>query len=170
MDIFKAAERLMKMDETTWARHAGPWSIYTRIATGPIIFMVLWFRLYFGWWTLALLAAFAVFIWANPRLFPGPKNPAWWGAKVTYGERVFLNRKAIPVPDHHLHWAKGLTAISVIGIGPLTYGLWVFDLGWTTAGALLVVGGKLWFCDRMVWLYNDMRAADPTYFSWAVKD
>lgn len=32
----------------------------------------------------------------------------------------------------------------------------------TLFGATLVYAGKLWFLDRMVWLYEDMGAAPPT--------
>jgi hypothetical protein len=33
--------------------------------------------------------------------------------------------------------------------------------GWTLFGTALVMLGKLWFCDRMVWLYRDARRARP---------
>jgi hypothetical protein len=34
-------------------------------------------------------------------------------------------------------------------------------------GAALVYAGKLWFLDRMVWLYADMKNATPTYRRWS---
>ena len=33
--------------------------------------------------------------------------------------------------------------------------------GWTLFGTALVMLGKLWFCDRMVWLYQDAQRARP---------
>ena len=33
-------------------------------------------------------------------------------------------------------------------------------------GAAVSYAGKLWFCDRMVWLYEDMKDRDPQYRSW----
>ncbi len=36
----------------------------------------------------------------------------------------------------------------------------------TLLGMTLTFLGKLWFVDRMVWLYEDMRNATPEYRSW----
>jgi len=53
--------------------------------------------------------------------------------------------------------AYWLTALSVAGAIALGYGLIMLD-GWATVGGLAVaMTGKLWFCDRMVWLYEDME-------------
>jgi hypothetical protein len=30
----------------------------------------------------------------------------------------------------------------------------------------VIMLGKLWFVDRMVWLYEDMKDATPEYRSW----
>ena len=45
--------------------------------------------------------------------------------------------------------------------GALANALWP-----TILGAVLIYAGKLWFCDRMVWLYEDMKETDPRYRSW----
>jgi len=37
----------------------------------------------------------------------------------------------------------------------------------TLFGLSLMIGGKLWFVDRMVWLYQDMKDAHPDYAAWA---
>ncbi len=48
----------------------------------------------------------------------------------------------------------------------MTYGLWVFEPYAAGLGVAIVLIGKLWFLDRMVWLYDDMRNAHPDYASW----
>lgn len=41
------------------------------------------------------------------------------------------------------------------------------DTAWAVAfGLLLVLGGKLWFLDRMVWLYADMAPTLRSYQTW----
>ena len=55
---------------------------------------------------------------------------------------------------------------SAVGIIPLVWGLWSLDVTMTLLGLVLVVLPKVWFVDRMVWLYEDMQDADPTYASW----
>jgi hypothetical protein len=76
------------------------------------------------------------------------------------GERVFLARHERPIPKHHVDWGIGLSVVAGIGLLPLAYGLWALELGWTFAGLSLSVGGKLWFCDRMVWLRDSMAFED----------
>jgi hypothetical protein len=36
----------------------------------------------------------------------------------------------------------------------------------TLLGATVVYLSKLWFIDRMVWLYEDMKNVEPEYRSW----
>lgn len=166
MDIFRATERLMRMDEETWTRHASPWSVYTRFSILPLLVAAIWARAWLGWWVLLPLALIVVWIWVNPFVFAKPASTDNWASKVTFGERVWLNRHIIPVPAHHTGWAHGLSIAAGLGLIPLFWGVWRFDPGWTAAGLALTMGAKTWFCDRMVWLYEAMRDADPAYQSW----
>ena len=56
MDVFRFAERLMSMDDEAWARHANPWSAWTRFSCGPFIVLAIWSRVWLGWWALLPLA------------------------------------------------------------------------------------------------------------------
>ncbi|WP_316648575.1 DUF6653 family protein [Ovoidimarina sediminis] len=166
MDIFKASERLMGLDDTEWAHHASPWSVYTRFTILPLLTVTTWARDALGWWILLPVAAIVVWIWANPRVFPKPATTNNWASKGTFGERVFLNRAALPVPDHHRHWAFGLSFAAGLGLIPLVWGIIAYDVGLTPFGMALSMGAKIWFVDRMVWLYEDMKEADPVYRAW----
>jgi hypothetical protein len=46
------------------------------------------------------------------------------------------------------------------------YGVVYYHLWATLFGAALVYAGKLWFLDRMAWLYRDMAAERPEYAAW----
>lgn len=166
MDVFAAAERLMRMDDAAWARHASPWSVWTRFSILPLLVGTVWARIWLGWWVILPLSLVVVWIWVNPFAFPPPDRTDTWAAKATFGERVWLNRKAVPVPAHHAAWARGLSAAAGIGLLPLVWGVAVLDAGWTLAGLILTMGAKIWFCDRMVWLYDDMKDTEPAYRSW----
>ena len=166
MDLFAASERLMGMDENTWARHASPWSVATRFLILPLLVAVIWARAWLGWWLVLPLGLIVVWIWVNPFVFPPPRRTDSWASKATFGERVWLNRRAVPVPAHHAAWAIGLSVAAGLGLVPMVWGVWQYDLGWTVAGLLASMGAKTWFCDRMVWLYEDMKDADPVYRSW----
>jgi Family of unknown function (DUF6653) len=165
-DIFKASERFMAMDEAAWARHANPLSVYSRFSILPLMSLAIWSRVSIGWWAVAGVALVVLWTWWNPRAFGPPASTRGWASRGTFGERVFLNRKSLPVPHHHVVWAKLLTGVSVVGIVPWIYGLWALDLSAVLLGLALIIGGKTWFVDRMVWLYQDMKDQDPTYASW----
>ena len=41
-----------------------------------------------------------------------------------------------------------------------------FSVWETIFGMVIVILGKSWFLDRMVWLYDEMKDANPDYRSW----
>jgi len=45
-------------------------------------------------------------------------------------------------------------------------GILTYDSGYILLALTLLVGGKLWFVDRMAWLYRDMKPANPDYAAW----
>ncbi len=166
MNLFDGTAKLMTMSDQAWARHANPWSVYTRMATLPLAALAVWSRLWLGWWALIPIGLVIFWVWINPRLFGVPARTDNWASKVTFGERVFLNRKAVPIPAAHVRWGYGLSAVSGLGLLPLAFGLWRYDLSLTLLGLVLTIGAKLWFVDRMVFLYDAMKDADPTYAGW----
>ncbi|QPH53675.1 DUF6653 family protein [Pontivivens ytuae] len=161
MDIFKGAERLMGMDDAAWARHANPWSGWTRAANAPLIVLAIWSRTWLGWWALVPLGLCILWMFLNPRAFAPPRDYDEWMSRGTLGERIWLDRANRDIPRHHRTAANISTLISALGIVPLAYGLWVLDAGWTLAGFALSLGGKMWFIDRMVWLHADLSGSTP---------
>lgn len=156
----------MAMDEESWARHANAWSVWTRFTCAPLLVLAIWSRVWLGWWALIPIAAAVFWTWWNPRAFPVPKTTTHWGALGTFGERVYLNRRQIPIPEHHAWAAAILTLLSAPGALLLVYGLIVLDPWATVMGLVTAILPKVWFVDRMVWLYQDMKDADPRYASW----
>lgn len=157
--LYQAAERLMRMDDATWERHANPWSAYTRFSALPLLALAIWSRDWIGAWAWLAVAAALFWIWLNPRAFPPPKRLTNWASKAVLGERVFLGRRA-EVAAHHVAWANRLSLMALPGAVTLAVGLWRLDLGMTLSGMFLTILPKMWFCDRMVWLYADWRAAN----------
>ncbi len=166
-DIYRFAERMFGMDDVTWARHASPWSVWTRVATLPVLLLALYSHVWIGWWGAATAVVVScTWIWLNPRLFPPPARTDTWSARATFGERIWLARHAQPVPKHHRTVPHVLSVVAGIGsvIGLVGAG---FGAAWPTLiGAVLAYRSKLWFCDRMVWLFEDMRIVDPRVTDW----
>ena len=165
MNYGQRIARLFAMDARVWERHANPWSVWTRVAAFPLLVLAVWSRAWLGWWSLAPVGAMIVFLWLNPRLFPPPRSTRSWAARAVLGERVWLNRAAVPIPEHHRHMAVILGIVPAVGIVPLAWGLAVYDPALTLLGLASAMLGKLWFVDRMVWLFEDMKDR-PEYRGW----
>lgn len=159
--------KLMSMNEATWERHANPLSVWTRVITGlPVMLLAVWSMKPLGWWSLLIISIAFFWIWLNPRLFSPPVSTNNWASKVTFGERVWLNRKKKPIPDHHAKWATFLSIVAGIGFLAALIGAFLNLLLPAIAGGIVSWFGKMWFCDRMVWLYEDMKDLDSEYKSW----
>lgn len=159
-------ERFMAMDTTTWERHANPWSAWTRVPILPLLCIAIWARIWIGWWCLLPIAVLLVWIWLNPRAFPKPASTRSWASRAVMGERVWLNRATTPIPSHHAVWAQVLAGLPILGFPPMVYGLWAFELAWLLLGLAMIIGPKMWFLDRMVWLFDDMAQEKPEYAAW----
>lgn len=159
--------RLMSMNDKTWQRHANPWSVWTRVVTGiPVVFFAVWSINALGVWGLPVLVISCAWLWLNPRLFPVPKNTNNWASKVTFGERVWLNRSKIEVPKHHLRCIGPLLIATGFGFLIGIVGAYYHQLFPAVLGGVVSWFGKMWFCDRMVWLYEDMKGSSPEYTNW----
>lgn len=157
---------IFQMDEDAWARHANPWSVWTRNTVLPLLILAFWSRAWLGWWSLIPIAGTMIWAWINPRLFARPKSTDNWASKAVFGERVWLNRKAIPVPERHRKAPNILSACSGVGMVFVVWGVYALNVWPTIFGTAVVYLSKLWFLDRMVWLYEDMKDTTPEYQNW----
>ena len=144
------------MDAAAWARHANPWSGWTRVPALPLLALAIWSRAWLGWWALVPVAALLAWLWVNPRLFPPPRDDTAWMTRGVLGERLWLARDETPVPAHHRRAPNILSAIGAAGV-LLAIGGLAMRAGWAViAGVAVAMLAKLWFIDRMVWLHRDM--------------
>ncbi|MEL6808317.1 MAG: DUF6653 family protein [Pseudomonadota bacterium] len=160
-DIYRAAERLMGMQDADWQRHANPLSVWTRFTCLPLLAFAIYARQWIGWWALPLFALACLWTWVNPRAFPPPSDFGSWASRATLGERVFLARDRYDIPDHHMRASHVLTGLSAIGLAPLAYGLIVLDPFAVLAGLVAIILPKVWFCDRMVWIHAELTGTTP---------
>ncbi len=159
MDMARFSERLMGMKDAVWLRHANPWSVWTRVLTPlPFLALAIWSRAWIAGWAWAAVAFVLIWIWLNPRVFPQPNRFDSWSAQGVLGERVWLHHRE-KVSEHHKRVANVLAVGSSLGLLPFAYGLWTFDIGITCLGIVLIAGGKMWFVDRMVWVWRDFQSA-----------
>jgi hypothetical protein len=152
----------------SWLRHANPWSVWTRFAVLPLLVLAVWSRDWIGWWSLAAVALALVFMVVNPMLFSEPRSTRNWASKAVFGERIWSDRDTVELPGQFLtSRVPGVsTAIQVAGAALLAYGLVELDLLTVLAGLVLAQTAKAWYLDRMVLLYEDMKARNPEYAAW----
>ncbi|MDD4126980.1 MAG: hypothetical protein PHV39_04765, partial [Methanomicrobium sp.] len=116
-----------------------------------------WSRVWLGVWFIIPVLVALLWTYLNPRLFKKPESYENWASKSVLGERIWLNRKEVPVPKRHLLAPNILSAVSGTGFLLVVYGVYILEIWPTLFGSALIYLGKLWFLDRMVWLYEDMK-------------
>ena len=153
MNIFSLSEKFMSMDDEVWARHANPWSVWSRFTVLPLFAAAIWSRVWLGWAALLPGSLVCFWAWYNPRAFSAPEDFGAWASRGVLGERIYLDRDNRKIEENHLQVAMALTLVSAVGIIPFVWGLWALDPWATIFGIALIAGGKTWFVDRMVWLH-----------------
>ncbi|WP_371682970.1 DUF6653 family protein [Kiloniella sp. EL199] len=162
---------IFKMSQNTWEHHSHPMSGWSRLVTGWLMFPAIWSHEAWGWPIAGfLLFLFAFWMYLNPRIFPKPRHTDFWASQVTFGERVWL--KEVPFDgldellDMHRSQTRALGILAGFGFlgGIITAYL---NLFWPTMffGFAMIIG-KMWFCDRMVWLFNDAIEINPKLAEW----
>jgi hypothetical protein len=159
--------KLFGLEGEGWMRHANPVSVWTRFAVLPLLALAVWSRDWIGWWSLAAVALALVFMMVNPLLFPKPRSTRHWASKGVLGERIWTDLDKVELPAQFRSRVVYATyAFQVAGLAILVYGLVELDLLAVVSGILITQAAKAWFIDRMVLLYEDMKARRPEYATW----
>lgn len=166
MNTVHSGATAFRLDDRAFERHVNPWSVWTRFTVLPLLVLAVWSRARLGWWSIAPITLSLLWTWGNPHLFPKPRSTDNWASSGVLGERVWMNRQQVPVPGYHRTLPNVLSAVSVVGVGFIVWGLIVRAPWPTLLGTAVTQLAKLWFIDRMVWLYEDMKGTSPEYRAW----
>lgn len=154
------------MDDRSWRRHANPWSFYTRFLSYPLLVAAAWSRVWIGGWWWLVLGLVLALIWVNPRLFPPPHTTRRWSSKGVLGERVLTEHPDLPLPGHFRRGGRLLNLASGMGFIAMLVGLWWLHPWLTAFGATVSFMAKLWYVDRMAWLFETVRGELPEVDAW----
>lgn len=156
MTTEKQIAKIFNLSWDNWQKHANPWSVWTRFATLPFLILAIWSHVWICWYSLIPIILLIIWLIINPTLFKKPKSFDSWASKAVLGERFFAERKTTPVPKYHNTPIMILTAIQTIWGITLMVGLWNTHMYLTIIWTIIIYLAKMWFLDRMVWIYEDM--------------
>lgn len=167
MTIERKIARFFQLDDAAWMRHANPWSVATRFTVLPFLLLAGWSIELLQWWATLPIALALLWMYINPLIFKAPKSTRNWASKAVLGERVFLNRDKIVLPRQHQTPVHKIA--NSVAFGGLLLSMWAVyahQLDWLITGVLFSYFGKVWYLDRMVWLFEDMKKEHPEYARW----
>ena len=105
----------------------------------PLLVVSIWSRDWIGWWCLVPVVVSLVFMMVNPLLFPKPRSTRNRASKAVFGERIWSQRLAVPVPEQFTTRVLNATyAIRSFGAAALAYGLVRLDLVATLTGVVIL--------------------------------
>ena len=158
--------RLFGLSGESWMRHANPVSVWTRFSVLPLLVLAVWSRDWIGLWFLIPLALSLVWLFVNPLLFSPPASTRNWASKGVLGERIWSERERSELPEQFDSPVPAVAQlVQVVGLVPLAYGLIDLDAIAALTGMVIVQAAKLWYIDRMVLLFDELKS-DPRYAAW----
>ena len=167
MTLERRVAQVFRLTDDNWMKHANPWSVWTRYSVLPLIVLAFWSRVWIGWWCLIPGIASLLWLFVNPIFFPKPRSTRNWASRSVLGERVYLNRDKVDIPDiHKTPLYAILNAISSIGMLIAIWAIVYYSVWGAVLGVALAYLGKSWYLDRMVWLYDMMKSENEDYRSW----
>ncbi len=167
MTLERKIAKVFRLTDENWMRHSNPWSVWTRYSALPLIVLAFWSRAWIGWWCLIPGGGSILWMFFNPVFFNKPLSTKNWASKAVLGERVYLNRDKVEIPDIHKTPLYGiLKVMSLIGVVMATWAVIFYSVWGAVLGVTLAYIGKSWFLDRMVWLYETMKSENEEYQKW----
>ena len=155
------------LEGDSWMRHSNPASVWTRFAALPLLAVAVWSRDWIGWLALVPIGLCVLWLAVNPLFFSAPRSTRNWASKGVLGERVWTEGDRSTFPPEFRSRATTVAAVyQSIGLGFLGYGLWALDPLAAVLGVLIVQGGKAWYIDRMVLLFDAMKTRSHEYAAW----
>jgi len=151
----KSIQKVFNMTDKVWEKHSNPWSVWTRFASLPFLIIAFWSIHYIGIYSLIPIIISIVWLWLNPRLFSKPVSQSSWASKAVLGEKIWINERDNNLNEKHRYVVNYSSAISFLGFLFLIRSVYVQDITMTILSTVILYVGKMWFLDRMVWVYED---------------
>ncbi|OIQ17200.1 MAG: hypothetical protein BM556_13385 [Bacteriovorax sp. MedPE-SWde] len=153
----KSIQKVFGMTDEVWDKHSNPWSVWTRFASLPFLILAFWSAHHIGIYSLIPILILVAWLWINPRLFSRPNTQESWASKAVLGEKIWINDRDSRIINKHSTVVRFSTAISFIGFLFLIRSVYAQDVTMCLLSTIILYTGKMWFLDRMVWVYEDKK-------------
>lgn len=155
--------RAFGLEGETWLKHANAASVWTRFSVVSLFALAVWSREWIGIWCLVPITLSIVWMFVNPLLFAAPASTRNWASRTVLGERIWVDRDKVDLPEQFRSRAASLiaNAYSAVGLAILVYGLVDLNVLAAITGILITHGGKAWYLDRVQLLFFEMKARNP---------
>jgi uncharacterized protein DUF6653 len=159
--------RLFGLEGQSWMRHANPASVWTRFTVLSLLSLAIWSRDWIGLWCLLGVGLAIIWMFVNPLFLKAPKSTRNWASRTVLGERIWVDRDKVELPEQFRSRAASLiaNAYSTVGMGILVFGLVDLNVLATVTGILITHGGKAWYLDRVSLLFAEMKGRRE-YAAW----
>jgi hypothetical protein len=161
-----AVARLFGLKGESWMRHANAVSVWSRFSCLSLIALSIWSRDWIGWWSLVPVALSIAWLMLNPLAFGKPASTRNWASKGVFGERIWTERADERPEQFRSRIPMVANVFQAAGLALMIYGLVRLDVLATVAGIVMAHLAKLWYIDRMVLLFEDMKHGSAEYASW----
>ncbi len=159
--------RHLSMQSAALTRLSKPRNLFIRALLLPALLTPLWYQATLGWfWATALSLAAVAWIWIIPPFSKGNTGAKSWLQKATLGERMWLNRMFVPIPNTYHQKALALLIVGLLSVAAAIWGATAHDILIMLTGAILAYLAKFASMFVMVKLFEHMKNAHPIYKSW----
>jgi hypothetical protein len=138
------------LKRVVFARHSNPWSAWSRWASTPLVAV--------PFWTRRRRDAVLVAVWmlANPVLFPEPRTDRAWATRAMLGEELWTSRL-------HRDRAMAVNVAASAAMGTALYGAWRRSGPVAVAGVLAQMSFLLCYWDMMVRVYEGHQSGGEAF-------
>lgn len=144
-------------------------TILAKLLAPGVLTACLWTRSWFGMTEVVLLTlGVCMLLLFGPQIFSKAANRVTWARLAGYGERIWLNRLLIPVPQDLNHRLTILYIVFWLGALVAIWGAFAKLPILSVSGLVVAYSAQAVCLGKLIRLYAIMRERHPLYRFWSV--
>ncbi|MCV0427617.1 MAG: hypothetical protein K5905_19325 [Roseibium sp.] len=145
----------------------GPASTYAKIVAPALITAAIWTKIWLDTaFTVMLVVGVLLLLFRLPKLLPNRRWTGNWAEKASFGERIWLNRPLIPIPQEINHRLSVLHLVFWAGVLIAILGAFTSSPILSGTGLLVGYATQAVCLRKLIDLYELMKDKAPLYRFW----